>query len=180
MKHIRIFEEYMDIDQICKQYRIKNYTINPDGTVDVDGDVYLQNRELKTLPLRFGRVSGSFWCNNNELTSLEGCPKEVGGHFSCAHNQLTTLEGCPKEMSGSFWCYHNQLTTLEGCTKEMGGNFWYYDNPLPEEVLQLQDNQPYVHWMIKWHEDYSIFNLNGTFNKYRFDQMMIDLKEELG
>ena len=83
-------------------------------------------------------------------------------------------------MGGSFYCNNNQLTTLEGCPKEVGGIFHYRNNPLPEEVLQLQNNQPYIHWMIKWHEDYSIFNRDGSFNTIRFREMMIDLKEELG
>ena len=35
MKHLKLFENFQDIDSICKKYRIKNYTINPDGSVDV-------------------------------------------------------------------------------------------------------------------------------------------------
>ncbi len=27
-----------EIDDICKKYRIRNYIINPDGSIDVDGD----------------------------------------------------------------------------------------------------------------------------------------------
>ena len=28
-----------EIKNICKKYKITNYTINADGTIDVDGDV---------------------------------------------------------------------------------------------------------------------------------------------
>jgi hypothetical protein len=148
---IKLFEEYSSIDDICAKYGIKNYTINPDGTVDVDGDVYLRRRNLKELPLKFGKVggyfncydnklttlegvpkevSGGFYCSHNQLTTLEGAPKEVGGNFNCSYNQLTTLEGSPKEVGGDFYCNNNQLTTLEGAPKEVGGNFYCDDNKL--------------------------------------------------
>jgi len=37
--------KFIDIDSICKKCGIKNYTINSDGTVDVDGNVCYQNLE---------------------------------------------------------------------------------------------------------------------------------------
>ena len=54
MKHIKLFESFNDIDSICKKYNITNYTINSDGSIDVDGDVNLSNRGLTKLPLKFG------------------------------------------------------------------------------------------------------------------------------
>ena len=46
------------ISLICKRYRIKNYTVNSDGSIDVDGNVYLDNRKLTKLPLKFNKVNG--------------------------------------------------------------------------------------------------------------------------
>ena len=126
MKLIKNFKKFFDnrkIDAICKEYRIENYTINSDGSIDVDDNVWIINQGITKLPLKFGRVRGSFYCYDNQLTSLEGTPKEVGGHFYCYNNQLTSLEGAPKEVGGDFDCSHNQLTTLEGCPKEIGGDF---------------------------------------------------------
>ena len=37
----------MNIESICQEYGIENYTINEDGTVDVDGNVDLSFRNLK-------------------------------------------------------------------------------------------------------------------------------------
>jgi hypothetical protein len=134
---VKLFEEYSSIDAICKKYGIKNYTINPDGTVDVDGNVNLFG--LKKLPIKFGKVSGRFDCSYSQLTTLEGSPKEVGGWFNCSYNQLTTLEGAPKVV-GNFDCRNNQLTTLEGAPKVVGGGFNCYNNQLttlegaPKEV----------------------------------------------
>ena len=40
------------IDKICKRYNITNYTINDDGTIDVDGSVNLSQKSLNQLPFR--------------------------------------------------------------------------------------------------------------------------------
>jgi len=122
-----------DIDSICKRYGIRNYTINKDGTIDVDGDVNLTKKlsgaGIYKLPLKFGKVSGSFYCWDNKLTSLEGSPSEVG-NFYCSDNQLTSLEGSPSEVGGDFHCQINQLTSLEGSPNRVGGNFNCYRNQL--------------------------------------------------
>ena len=125
MKYIKLFESTTEIEiaKICEQYGIKNWSINKDGLVDVDGSVRLNYRNLTKLPLRFGIVTGDFYCRDNKLTTLEGAPKEVGGGFFCYNNNLTTLEGGPKEVGGAFYCDHNKLTTLEGAPQEVGGSF---------------------------------------------------------
>jgi hypothetical protein len=125
-----INESNQDIDSICRKYGIENYTINTDGSIDVDGYVNLSTEGLTKLPLKFGNVTGYFYCSRNQLTTLEGCPESVDGDFYCFHNQLTTLEGGPKSVGGYFDCTDNQLTTLEGCPKSVGGYFNCSDNQL--------------------------------------------------
>lgn len=98
-----VYLKYPELTKICKEYGITNYTINPDGTVDVSGNVNLQDRGLTKLPIKFGRVSGNFSCSDNQLTSLDGSPTTVGGHFYCSNNLLTSLEGGPKEVGGAFF-----------------------------------------------------------------------------
>jgi hypothetical protein len=148
MKHIKLFESFNDfpntkeeIVKICRKYRITNYTINGDMSIDVDDDIILCNYGLDKLPLKFNKVSGYFNCYNNILTTLEGAPKSVGGeYFNCSFNNLTTLEGGPKEVSGYFECSSNKLISLVGSPKEVGGNFYCRGNKLttlkgsPEKV----------------------------------------------
>jgi len=62
------------------------YTINDDGSIDVVGNVELNNRNLTKIPFNFGKVSGGFFCYNNQLTSLKGSPNTVGGGFDCYSN----------------------------------------------------------------------------------------------
>ena len=139
MKHLKLYESFSEIESICQKYRITNYTINDDGSIDVDGHVDLDNKRLTKIPLQFRNVSGSFYCSDNQLTSLEGCPKSVGGGFSCSDNQLTSLEGGPKSVGGGFNCSYNQLTTLEGCPKSVGGDFYCDNNPIYNIWILFQD-----------------------------------------
>ena len=120
----------MSIEEICKKYGISNYVINDDGSIDVDGDVDLNDCELTELPLTFNKVTGIFDCDGNNLTSLEGSPQSVGGHFYCGYNKLTSLEGSPKYVTRTFHCANNNLTDLKGSPKSIGGNFYCRNNPI--------------------------------------------------
>ena len=126
--------EKEEIEDICKKYGIENYTINSDGTIDVNGDVNLYNRGLTKLPLKFRNISGGFYCFNNQLTSLEGAPNSVSGDFYCQNNNLTSLEGAPKSVGGNFDCQNNKLTSLEGAPISVSGYFYCYDNPIYDEL----------------------------------------------
>ncbi len=122
---IKLFEEFnneQEIIEICKEYNIENYTINSDGSIDVDGNVDLSYMRLVKIPLKFNKITGVFVCYRNQLTSLEGCPKEVGGGFYCYGNQLTSLEGCPKEVGGGFNCSDNRITDLQGIPSVINGS----------------------------------------------------------
>jgi hypothetical protein len=119
-----------NIEQILNKLGVKNYTINSDQSVDVNGDVSISDRKLTQIPVKFGYVSGTFWCHINNLTSLEGAPREVGGDFYCTDNNLTSLKGAPREVGGDFWCYGNNLTTLEGSPREVGKHFICRGNKL--------------------------------------------------
>ena len=111
------------ISLICKQYGIENYTINGDGSIDVNGDVWLYDKELTELPLTFNKVSGNFDCDYNRLTSLKGCPRWVGGYFDCNNNKLTSLEFSPDYVGGDFYCKYNDLTD-NYCDTEIDGRFY--------------------------------------------------------
>ena len=113
----------MTIDEICEKYKIKNYTINDDGTIDVDGNVDLFNEGLTEIPLTFNKVSGYFYCSYNKLTTLKGSPKWIGSSFSCDHNQLTSLEFSPDYVGGWFSCETNPLID-NYCDTEIGSGFY--------------------------------------------------------
>ena len=72
-----------EIEKWLKEYDIKNYTINDDFTIDVNGEVCVGQKNLIEFPdyIQFGVVRGNFDCSLNDLTSLRGCPREVGKGF---------------------------------------------------------------------------------------------------
>ena len=140
MKHLKSYKSYKifeniqsdeEIHELCEKYKIKNYTINEDKSVDVDGDVYLRNLGLTKFPLKFRNVSGYFYCRYNKLTTLEGAPETVGGNFDCSWNNLTTLEGSPRRVNGSFDCSNNKnLMSLEGISPTIHGYFFCTGTPI--------------------------------------------------
>ena len=118
----------MSIDEICKLYDIRNYTINSDGYIDVNGHVYIKRLGLDKIPLNFNKVSGDFVCKRNKLTDLKGSPKEVGRDFNCQENKLISLEGSPKEVGRDFNCPENKLTSLADGPENIGNNLYCANN----------------------------------------------------
>ena len=96
----------VEIESWCDEVGIKNYTINSQGEIDVDGDVILRRSDLKELPYKFGRVSGDFNISyNRNIKSFKNCPHFVGDSFLCSYcPQLESLEGCPKVIRQFFIC----------------------------------------------------------------------------
>ena len=179
---IKKFQEYFkesisfptsedQIIQVCKKYRIKNYYINPDLSIDVEEDVDLNSLKLTSLPLRFSRVVGDFDCSCNQLTTLEGSPMEVVGIFNCQNNLLTTLEGSPREVGGDFFCASNQLTTLDGCPREVGGDFNCYGNPVFKILREFADHEK----VLKFWSDFDMVRNGNEISAYRFKEMFLDV-----
>jgi hypothetical protein len=105
-------EDIIDTHAICRKYNITNYIINEDGSVDVDGNVILNDIGLTKLPLRFRNVSGSFDCYSNTLTSLQGSPKSVGGYIDCSYNNIKTFQGCSESIGEYFYCVNNPIEEI--------------------------------------------------------------------
>ena len=180
-----IKESKTDIHSICSEYGINDYTINPDGSIDVDGNIILsydfERGELSKIPLKFAKVIGDFECDRNQLTTLKGSPRSVGGNFECSGNQLTSLEYCPVSVGGNFDCHNNQLTSLEGLPEIGGylncrrnqiidfrgvseffeGLFYCEENPI-EEIYTLFLQKEYVNdsKCIKWINEFDVIQGN--------------------
>jgi len=182
MKYLKLFENFnqSEIDEICRKYNIKNYTINPDGSIDVDGNVWLSDISLTELPLKFNKVYGSFDCSWNKLTNLEGCPNYVGDNFSCVANKLTSLIGCPNYVGGNFHCNGNKLTSLEGCPDEVRGNFRCGANKLtslegPKEIGgEFTCNSNPINFITRLFGDVKIYlEYQETYNFLRKDNKIV-------
>ena len=208
MKIHNLFENAVDHQQIkdwLKLMKIKKYTIDENGVVDVEGNVQIAGRDLTYIPVQFGYVSGFFYCGQNQLTSLKGCPREVGREFSCRNNQLTGLKGAPREVGGTFICSQNHLTSLQysprevgkdfncsgnlltnlqGAPREVGGDFYCFNN----ELTSLQGSPEIVGGCFHCHHN-KLTDLQGAptivgedfycaYNRFTFvpDHSFIDIR----
>ena len=139
MKYLKLFESFEDINSICWRYNITDYIINPDGSIDVDGSVDLENKKLTKLPLKFNKVNDDFYCDYNELESLEGSPKEVNGDFYCYDNKLISFEYTPRIIRGDFGCNYNNIKTFEYFPVFIKIDFYCLGNPIYEVWKLFKD-----------------------------------------
>ncbi len=107
-----------------------NWSINSKGEIDVNGNVYMDGMGLYEIPIKFGKVIGTFYCNKNNLTTLKNSPNYVEDDFKCSDNNLTDLVGSPDIVKGYFICDTNKLTTLKGAPSFVGGGFFAFSNKL--------------------------------------------------
>src|SRR5574343_200896 len=175
MRYLKLFESFEDIDQICKQYNITDYTINSDGSIDVNDSVDLDYLRLTKLPLRFNKVNGWFDCRYSNLTSLEGSPIEVNGDFYCQYNKLTSFEFSPKIVRGNFYCRYNNIKTFEYFPSYVKKYFNCYGNPIYEVWKLFED------WTkIELLNDFDIFRDEDTHKPSIFIDRLNDFLEMIG
>ena len=107
----------------------KDYHINSDYSLDIHRNIMIKHfdildvREGK-LPFKFGRVDGTMWLNSLDLKTLENCPKEVTGDFVIYENKLENFIGGPENVGGDFAANMNlSLKSLDGSPKKVGGKY---------------------------------------------------------
>jgi hypothetical protein len=140
MRYRELTETHEEIERLLDEYfNISGTpTINPDGTVDVEGCSLKEDKKVNQLPVKFNKVGSNFLCFYNQLTTLNGAPNSVGDDFYCYNNQLTSLIGAPRSVGGGFYCYDNQLTSLVGAPHSVGRDFrcnWSPTLPLLRTVV---------------------------------------------
>lgn len=136
----------ISIEEFCNRYYIKDYTVNADGLIDVNGSVDLAIQEIKIekLPVKFGKVTGYFGTHMIGLTSLEGCPQWVGGDFPCHGNKLKTLKYLPTHIGGNFNFKDNQIYSFDGVYVEnIKGEILCEGNPI-YEIYKLNPTKYFI------------------------------------
>lgn len=102
-------------------YAPTQYTINPDGSIDLYGD-FTSIIDFKKFPITFNAVYGDFRVTHSKLRSLEGGPKYVSGNYYCNRNPIKSLKGGPIEVGGDFDCRDTKITQLKYAPREVGGD----------------------------------------------------------
>lgn len=111
-------------DRGSKGYEpLKNYTINEDGTIDVDGDVHVSAHllGLGKLPyyIKFGIVSETFGWMGSTVQSLRGSPEQCGNFFVDYAVNVNTFEHFPKIINKKLTMYHDGLDTFCGLSERV-------------------------------------------------------------
>jgi len=196
MKHLEIYESWFSkfkrnrklkkslsseqiaaIDAICKVYSIINYTINEDGSIDVNSVVSLDYCELNRMPLKFNNINGGFSCTHNRLTSLENGPVNVQGSYNCSSNSLTSLEGMPKYVSSDFICSFNPLLDnfngIQEGENRVEGEFTCHGTPINNIYRYFRKFDK-----IGLFNEYDILRPNRELVLERFQQFLRDIGED--
>lgn len=152
-------KEKEHIESLCDKYFIRNYNINPNGTVDVNGDVCLSGCHLYELPFNFNKVTGDFLCDNNSLTTLKGSPIWVGKDYDCSSNRIRTLEFIPEYVGRRI---------LFRCNSSINSEFVSRFNYLESEEVRL---------LFKYQSYYNVWD--DGFNVPNYRDLIADIKDGL-
>jgi hypothetical protein len=125
MKLNEVVDRKVKIESVLRKYKIENYTINDDLTVDVNGKVEFSGNTFATLPIKFNVVNGDFKLTDcKKLTSLKGCPHHVGGTFWFKNNRIIrTLEDGPTTVDGNYVVGNSLIKDLRGSPKHIQQNY---------------------------------------------------------
>lgn len=97
-------------------------------------------KNITKMPLKFGKIQGSFSWENDSLTTLDNFPHTVTGNFKCSNNMIKNLKGGPSIVGGYYVCRNNKLTNLKHFPQKVNGSVFFDDNELtslvglPEEI----------------------------------------------
>jgi len=130
------------------KYYIKNYIINDDMTIDVNGDVQLMQTSIIKFPsyIQFRKVEGMFDLESTQMQTLRGCPIYVKGYFDIRKNNLDSFEFSPKYVGGSFICDNNWgLDKTDGLPDYIGSDFSYTDTNISPNAIWRFKNEHIVH-----------------------------------
>ena len=171
---IKLFEQFnneQEIHDICKKYNIEGYTINPDGNVDVDGNVDLSYMKLVKIPLKFNRVDGSFFVMGNSLSNLDNSPVEVNGHFDCYDCSITSLIGSPIIVGKDLILTDNPISIIDSSI-EVRGDIHIDDTNFDEKIKLLPQDKLRI--LFEHGVDYDIFKKDRSINDSRLERLFKD------
>lgn len=113
-----------------------------------------------------------FDCTGNKLTSMEFGPKECY-RYCCSLNKIKSFEWMPKEV-GILVCVNCGIKTTEGIPKAT--TYMMSGNNFPPEIEKNIHDDNFIKGLIEWQDEYNIWN-GDNLNKFRFEEMMRDIKD---
>jgi hypothetical protein len=116
------------------------YKETPDG-ITVDGDIWLNDKDIDNIPFKFFQVKGDFLVHNNRLGTLKNSPIIVGGNYNISNNNLNNLKYAPKHIKGNFIFRQpfNDYDSFEGFPKKIDGYFNYGNGNIKLKVTDTPE-----------------------------------------
>jgi len=106
------------------------FKFQPDGTTIVEGELILEDKEIRQLPIGLTEVKGSLSVSGNPSLKLNRYPKKIGGDFDCSYNNLSSLQGMPEEVGRGIYLQNNKISSLAGLPKKLMGDLSLFNNQL--------------------------------------------------
>lgn len=103
---------------------IRNYTIEADGTVNVNGDVHITGcgAGMPHLPVTFGEIKGNFSTEDVAFSSFKGFPNKVTGHVTIKRAIIVDdYVGFPSFIGGLALIKNIKAKSLNGFPKYIAG-----------------------------------------------------------
>ena len=81
-------DKHLSIVKFCNKYFISKYTINPDGSIDILQDTYINMTFLYEIPIKINKVMGDLNISMNiHLTTLHNFPNYIDGDIRIISNK---------------------------------------------------------------------------------------------
>ncbi len=132
-----------EIEAWLDEHKVRNYSLAKHEeygyVVNIDGGVNLNNKNLTTIPVKFGRVKKHFNVFSNQLTNLDFCPNYVGTDFLIDGNNISSLEGMPRFIGGNAALNNNPIKNLKGMSQRIGLSI-FLDNTLITSLEGIPKN----------------------------------------
>lgn len=155
MKKLKTYSDFLNesvetqlteaqIDYLNNVCHKGNWKVNSEGKVDVNGNVSMDRTKWEEIPVKFGKITGSFWCQHcNHLKSLEGSPEEVGEHYNCMYcKKLKSFKGSPRKIGGAFEArYCSLVKSLVGAPTEVKKEFLVTGCPIPAAEKEISEDK---------------------------------------
>lgn len=122
------FDDIQDVQEFVNRYihvpagRDK-ITIHADGTVDVDGNCWINPcfHIARSIPIRLGHIKGDCYFHRDGLIdNLSGSPRRIDGNFRVEGVRVSSLVGAPDYVQGCFSIASSDLETLQGASGQYG------------------------------------------------------------
>jgi hypothetical protein len=123
------------------------WVINSDGKVDVVGSVSIMNLNIpdcKTLPFKFGKITGDFYLRFSNVSSFKNFPDYI---------------------ENDFWCHNNySLTSLEHFPEYVGDNIYFGANNGLINYFKTIKEEDFKHWDKVRDIDWVTYLSGGAYN----------------